>query len=99
MTQPPPRGCVLKQGWTDTHFWERLQPPPRGCVLKQSIVPWRFVTNKAAASARLCVETSKISSASHFQKQPPPRGCVLKPALKLAGRYQLERSRLRAAVC
>ena len=33
------------------------QPPPRGCVLKQMVMFHLDSTKKAAASARLCVET------------------------------------------
>ncbi len=34
MTQPPPRGCVLKLEKNRATEQARRQPPPRGCVLK-----------------------------------------------------------------
>ena len=36
----------------------RTQPPPRGCVLKPHVDLSGVMHMKAAASARLCVETS-----------------------------------------
>ena len=56
--QPPPRGCVLKHDVKT--YWNVLsrQPPPRGCVLKRVINPNIQAEDSAAASARLCVETS-----------------------------------------
>ena len=41
-------------------FLCREQPPPRGCVLKQLVLLYYKTTNKAAASARLCVETNRM---------------------------------------
>ena len=35
----------------------QMQPPPRGCVLKQHKLSYVKPTKRAAASARLCVET------------------------------------------
>ena len=39
-----------------------MQPPPCGCVLKQSGLGRGPVDEIAAASVRLCVETSKIAN-------------------------------------
>ena len=56
-TQPPPRGCVLKHCLTYGTLPNRQQPPPRGCVLKPKTFATLASIDKAAASARLCVET------------------------------------------
>ena len=80
--QPPPRGCVLKLVAVVHLFYLILQPPPRGCVLKQLTLNMYLVLAQAAASARLCVETSNANKALPTAKQPPPRGCVLKPPIK-----------------
>ena len=37
-----------------------MQPPPRGCVLKRVLVVMQLGLTPAAASARLCVETSAL---------------------------------------
>ena len=55
--QPPPRGCVLKPYKLVQSRRYYLQPPPRGCVLKQHKLSYVKPTKRAAASARLCVET------------------------------------------
>ena len=54
------------------------QPPPRGCVLKPMTTENSKHLLFAAASARLCVETSMQIKSPALQMQPPPRGCVLK---------------------
>ena len=36
------------------------------------------MSNEAAASARLCVETNPLLLFARVNMQPPPRGCVLK---------------------
>ena len=60
--QPPPRGCVLKQGLVRRrNAYGSGQPPPRGCVLKQTYRHCRWLLGAAAASARLCVETIKLA--------------------------------------
>ena len=41
-----------------------MQPPPRGCVLKQQQEDANKALTIAAASARLCVETSDLLSTS-----------------------------------
>ena len=41
-------------------FLSREQPPPRGCVLKLVVNGKNTAPAYAAASARLCVETSSI---------------------------------------
>ena len=38
---------------------------------------------RAAASARLCVETFRVKNLKSGETQPPPRGCVLKHYLSL----------------
>ena len=43
-------------------FLCREQPPPRGCVLKLSIRFFPACQSKAAASARLCVETENAQN-------------------------------------
>ena len=53
------------------------QPPPRGCVLKRQHEK-HPLGHIAAASARLCVETTICALSIEFMRQPPPRGCVLK---------------------
>ena len=58
-----------------------VQPPPRGCVLKRPLTGEPNHQPNAAASARLCVETKKISQNLTPLRQPPKRGCVLKPAV------------------
>ena len=55
--QPPPRGCVLKPRYSDHGFYIAVQPPPRGCVLKHYFGMDYKAFLRAAASARLCVET------------------------------------------
>ena len=40
---------------------------------------------KAAASARLCVETNPSGPKANAPAQPPPRGCVLKQAISQLG--------------
>ena len=55
--QPPPRGCVLKPRIATTVSINKSQPPPRGCVLKHLFNHHLPPFVKAAASARLCVET------------------------------------------
>ena len=59
-------------------FLCREQPPPRGCVLKQLFASGVKSLLKAAASARLCVETPHVQFKYDRSLQPPPRGCVLK---------------------
>ena len=56
--QPPPRGCVLKPLLYGKMLTSLVQPPPRGCVLKHDKKRQGVYLNIAAASARLCVETS-----------------------------------------
>ena len=81
--QPPPRGCVLKRLYQrplTTKY--RKQPPPRGCVLKQNQFGIKMTAKMAAASARLCVETTYFATPMQsLFWQPPPRGCVLKQSL------------------
>ena len=61
-------------------FLSREQPPPRGCVLKRVLGEGIVMGRRAAASARLCVETYVVKRlAPNLSRQPPPRGCVLKP--------------------
>ena len=78
LTQPPPRGCVLKQvlRLTLNKFYVAAASA-RLCV--ETVLRSTLITLiVAAASARLCVETANRSLFNMFQKQPPPRGCVLK---------------------
>ena len=80
-------------------FLGREQPPPRGCVLKPPVSKWIPTIPKAAASARLCVETTKsdliifctLAAAS-------ARLCVETVDFCLC-RVLYRGSRLRAAVC
>ena len=58
--QPPPRGCVLKLGAPHCGHCQGQQPPPRGCVLKLFHTVKIYITVRAAASARLCVETYRF---------------------------------------
>ena len=59
--QPPSRGCVLKPVFLFCRHQWLEQPPSRGCVLKQ-VTSYRIDPESvAAASARLCVETSRAS--------------------------------------
>ena len=58
--QPPPRGCVLKPQKMSGTGTIHEQPPPRGCVLKLPPSPLIIYCLPAAASARLCVETSHL---------------------------------------
>ena len=71
-------------------FLCREQPPPRGCVLKQSIPLYHHYQLKAAASARLCVETTNFTPSCTIAWQPPPRGCVLKQSLKTENQSQID---------
>ena len=43
-----------------------MQPPPRGCVLKHGTQDPITSTTTAAASARLCVETSEQATPNSF---------------------------------
>ena len=76
--QPPPRGCVLKLPVSENNKDKKSQPPPRGCVLKPLAVLNNQTGERAAASARLCVETPCDAIKLRACLQPPPRGCVLK---------------------
>ena len=56
-----------------------VQPPPCGCVLKHTYSILFFIKFYAAASVRLCVETSVVLyERIECLVQPPPCGCVLK---------------------
>ena len=55
--QPPLRGCVLKPILKKWKNMMVMQPPLRGCVLKLLNFLMYLIAKKAAASARLCVET------------------------------------------
>ena len=59
-------------------FLDRGQPPSRGCVLKHIAGLTLTLTSYAAASARLCVETSLLQHSQMLLRQLPSRGCVLK---------------------
>ena len=60
--QPPLRGCVLKpSGFGESDKFSQMQPPLRGCVLKLLYLHVNVGIKKAAASARLCVETTPPS--------------------------------------
>ena len=78
LTQPPLRGCVLKLCRAVVGDGDCAQPPLRGCVLKPVVKHSSIQLGKAAASARLCVETFIEGLLGQFRMQPPLRGCVLK---------------------
>ena len=61
LMQPPPRGCVLKPDRWVNDSYIATQPPPRGCVLKHYVDKDENGRYEAAASARLCVETTRYT--------------------------------------
>ena len=97
--QPPSRGCVLKLAPTTIWLIIYKQPPSRGCVLKHFGINLSHFYHRAAAFARLCVETTRTSERSSKSSAAAfARLCVetgqnegLKPPPIC--------SRLRAAVC
>ena len=80
-------------------FLGREQPPPRGCVLKLLYQKSHVAFWLAAASARLCVETSiRAENPSTRLAAASARLCV-ETILSDKSKPTLGCSRLRAAVC
>ena len=63
-----------------------MQPPSGGCVLKRTLVELQQAQSRAAASARLCVETLATPIIRISWLRQPPSGCVLKRELTFANR-------------
>ena len=58
-----------------------MQPPPRGCVLKHQRFHNKPTYHHAAASARLCVETSEEKPYLLFNRSSRLRGSRLRAAV------------------
>ena len=76
-----------------------MQPPPRGCVLKHFSLFLRKNDLKAAASARLCVETCFRRFCFAYRSAAASARLCVETLTLLMRRQSHLRSRLRAAVC